>query len=242
MSSFPVHLRDAWRFICAGAFIWVAVCFLPAGANSQAMRAGVHVDPPTTRSAVALPEADQNDATVVAITNSGKVFFGTTETTAEDLAEKLPTHPFHRPGTLFIKAAQRLPYATVAKVLNAIRSSGGESFVRIAFLTDQLASAGSSFPKPPTGLEILLRRPVSASAPIDIQMAKTGEQQPTLKLDQKNISSTLLESELKKAIHDRSTNIVLLHADAQSSFAEIAQVIDTCNSTGAKIVLAPPAL
>ncbi len=114
--------------------------------HTPVLRPGVSVEMAVTRNAVPLPEADANDARVVAVTASGKVYLDVTAVQPEELASKLK-------GTanIFVKADSRAAFAAVAKVLEALRQAG---LSRPLLLTSQNARAESGRPVPPVGLAV----------------------------------------------------------------------------------------
>jgi biopolymer transport protein ExbD len=70
-----------------------------------------------------------------------------------------------------------------------------------------------------------------------VQALNAGQQSPILKVDREPVSSEALRSTLTQASQNRSGKVILLNADGQLSFAQVVRVIDTCRSTGAKVVL-----
>ena len=87
-----------------------------------ALRKGISVQMPVANHAGEMREADEPNATVVAITANGKVFIGT-EPTEPNALSKLDV------GTVYVKADSRSPFQTVLTVLDALR---GKSVVLIA--------------------------------------------------------------------------------------------------------------
>ena len=82
------------------------------------------VDNPT-----AMPDADKEDAIVVAVTRSGDVFMGQNKTSISELGvqvrEKLADKP---PSTkIYIRADSRAQYRAVEDAVDAVRTSGVES-------------------------------------------------------------------------------------------------------------------
>jgi biopolymer transport protein ExbD len=99
------------------------ICF--AGAQEPpkpALQKGISVQMPVANHAVEMREADEPNATVVAITANGKVFTGI-EPTEPDALSRLEA------GTVYVKADSRVPFQTVLTVLDALR---GKSVVLIA--------------------------------------------------------------------------------------------------------------
>jgi biopolymer transport protein ExbD len=65
--------------------------------------------------AVAMPEADAEDATVVAITRDGKLFLGTKPVDSATLGNVK--------ATVYVKADARAPFQSVMTVLDALRGN-----------------------------------------------------------------------------------------------------------------------
>jgi len=132
----------------------------PAVAQSAAdvpMQRGVTVDLPVTRSAVAIPEADKEDALVVAVTRNGDVFLGTDRTSVAVLPGKIKSAVSHRSvKMLYIKADARAPYSTVVSILDSLDAVGLRKF---AFLTTQGGSEKAGTLVPPKGLEMQIMSP-----------------------------------------------------------------------------------
>ena len=91
--------------------------------SAQAMQKGISVQLAPTSSAVPVPDADNQDALIITVTDTGRIYFGIDPVTPDSLEEKLKGHP-SRSQSLYIKADARAPYACVVKVLDAARRAG----------------------------------------------------------------------------------------------------------------------
>jgi biopolymer transport protein ExbD len=91
-------------------------------ATQPALRKGVSVQMPVADHAVEMRAADEQQATVVAITADGKLYTGTEPTEPSQLS-KLSA------GTVYVKADSRVPFQKVLTVLDALR---GKSVVLLA--------------------------------------------------------------------------------------------------------------
>ena len=90
---------------------------------------------PVTRNAVAVPNADTQDALVVALTADGSIYLGVDRLATSALADRVKKLLSARSDkTLFIKADARVPYARVVEVMDAVRNSGVDL---LTFLTAQ---------------------------------------------------------------------------------------------------------
>ncbi|MGA2348901.1 MAG: biopolymer transporter ExbD [Terracidiphilus sp.] len=80
------------------------------------------VDNPTN-----MPDADKEDAVVVAITRSGDVFLGQNKTSVDQLGVQVREKLTDQPGkTIFIRADARAQYRAVEDAIDAIRTAGVE--------------------------------------------------------------------------------------------------------------------
>ena len=92
---------------------------LLCGARAQdptkpVLKAGVSVQMAVAEHAVEVREADALDATVVAITQAGKVYLGIKPAETRDLASL-------KDQTVYLKADARAPYQQILSVLDALR-------------------------------------------------------------------------------------------------------------------------
>lgn len=210
-------------------------------AHSPPLQKGVSVQMPVTRDAVSWPDADKTDALVVAVTEDGRVYLGIAPVTPSALAERLKAGLSHKPEkNLYVKADARTPYANVARVLDALRKAGVESFV---LLTSQRGATKPGTRVLPQGLEILLAPPthdVSNAAVVDL--ARSGQQEPTLTVNNEQIARAGLPTTLRKRLQNGRGKVVLVKADGSLPFSEVVGVSDISRSVGAEVVLAMPGL
>ncbi|MGD0681138.1 MAG: biopolymer transporter ExbD [Terracidiphilus sp.] len=77
---------------------------------------------------VAMPDADKEDAIVVAITRSGDVFLGQNKTSIDVLGGQVREKMVDNPGnkTIFIRADARAEYRAVEDAIDAVRTAGVE--------------------------------------------------------------------------------------------------------------------
>jgi biopolymer transport protein ExbD/biopolymer transport protein TolR len=75
---------------------------------------------------VSMPDADKEDAIVVAITRSGDVFLGQNRTTIDVLGNQVREKMADNPGskTIFIRADARAEYLSVENAIDAVRTAG----------------------------------------------------------------------------------------------------------------------
>ena len=203
---------------------------------ARAMRKGISVELPVTSNAAPMPDADQEDALIVSVTEDGTVYFGVEQISPAGLAERVKGGLSNRTEKkLYIKVDARTPYASVVKALDAVRTAGVET---PSLLTAQTDSSEPGAVAPPNGFEISLGRPIATSPEaVILQALKSGQQRPTLKINDEQVPWAALQSTLRQLFQNRSERVVLVKAEGTLPFADIMAVADMCRSTGAKIVL-----
>ena len=114
-----------------------AVC-AQSGGNVPLQR-GVSVQLAVTSNAVAIPNADKQDALVVALTADGTTYLRGEPLPAPALADRVRSILSNRKDkTLYIKADARVPYARLVEVIDALQKSGVKG---LTFLTAQQDAA-----------------------------------------------------------------------------------------------------
>jgi biopolymer transport protein ExbD len=211
--------------------------------QSPPLQKGVSVQMAVTHNAVAMPDADNENAWIVAVTADGRLYFGTREVSPDRLMEEMKATPRTRGQKLYIKADARASFASVEKVLEVGRTAFFEAPV---LLTSQSGSngAGNMVPAPgnivpPNGLEVQVGAPSNAEATV-VQASRSEQISPRLTLDGTYVSDAALADTLRQMLSSRSEKIVLLKADGQLPFAQVVRVIDTCRSQGAKVFVDGP--
>ena len=109
---------------------------------------GVPVDMAKVNTPAQMPDADKEDALLVAVMRDGTVFFGTDKIAVDQLTDKIKDRLVNRTDKrVFIKADQRAKYGAVVEVVDNVRSAGVD---QLGLLTDQ-KKAGSLAAPPTTG-------------------------------------------------------------------------------------------
>ena len=123
---------------------------------SVPLQQGISVQLAVTSNAVAVPNADQPDALVVALTADGRIYLRANPVPTPDLAASVRSILSTRQDkTLYIKADARVPYARLVEVIDAVQKSGVEG---LTFLTAQQDAADQGrTPVSPKGLELRVR-------------------------------------------------------------------------------------
>ena len=74
---------------------------------------------------IAMPDADKEDAIVVAVTRDGGVFLGQDKVALTDLGPRVQEKLADKPGkTIYIRADARAQYLAVENAIDAVRTSG----------------------------------------------------------------------------------------------------------------------
>jgi biopolymer transport protein ExbD len=123
--------------------------------SAQAMQKGISVNLAPTSSAVAVPDADNSDALIITVTDSGRLYFGIDPVTPDSLAEKLKGRLSQRTQNLYVKADARAPYAFVVMVLDAAHTAG---VAGVTLLTTQPKATQAGTVVVPEGIEMELAR------------------------------------------------------------------------------------
>jgi biopolymer transport protein ExbD/biopolymer transport protein TolR len=117
-----------------------------------ALQKGISVEMPVTRNAVPVPDADQEDSLVVAVTHDGRIYLRVDPITHAALAARLKAGMSNNlEKKLYIKADARTLYANVVNVLDAARAAHVES---LTLLTSQPGPTQPGALVPPKGLEV----------------------------------------------------------------------------------------
>ena len=99
------------------------------------LQKGVSVDLVRTQNPRNMPDADKEDAVVVAITRDGKTFLGSDQV-GEDLVNKVQEIIANRVDkTVYIKSDARAKYERVVTVVDEVRSAGVD---QLGLITERL--------------------------------------------------------------------------------------------------------
>jgi biopolymer transport protein ExbD/biopolymer transport protein TolR len=85
----------------------------------------VAVDMAKVENATAMPDADKEDAIVVAVTRDGGVFLGQNKVSVADIGQKVSEKLADKPGkTVYFRADARAQYRAVEDAVDGVRTSG----------------------------------------------------------------------------------------------------------------------
>jgi len=223
------------------------VCLIALGAGSvapstaaqaPAMQQGISVELVHARSASPMPEADNEDAFIVAVTENSSVYLGVNLINLSELTEKARSTRFRRGQAIYIKADARTLYATVLPVLQA---TGG--VIPQVLLTIRSASTQSNNIVSPEGLDVSVGStfPPGTVATV-VQLLPSVQGRPLLRINNDETSWPALESTLRRHFQKGDDKTVLLRADARLPFAEVVRAVDACHAAGAIVHLAAPGI
>jgi biopolymer transport protein ExbD/biopolymer transport protein TolR len=98
----------------------------------------VAIDMAKVSNATAMPDADKEDAIVVAVTRDGGLFLGQDKVAVTELGTKVSEKLADKPGkTIYVRADARAQYRTVEDAVDTVRTAGVEN---IGLLTQQRES------------------------------------------------------------------------------------------------------
>jgi biopolymer transport protein ExbD len=101
-----------------------------------------HVDRPED-----LPNADKDDAIIVAVDREGRIYIGTTQTPEDQLTASIRDKVKDRiDKSIFIKSDGRAKYVDVTKVVDDVRSAGVDE---VGLLTERVERRAATAPPPP---------------------------------------------------------------------------------------------
>ena len=143
--------------ILEGCLVSVTIAAISAvlgqSGETVPLQRGVSVLLPVTSNVVAIPNADKQDAAVVALTADGSIYLRASRLPLSALADTVTSTLSARSDrTLYIKADARVPYARLVEVIDAVQKSGVEGLTLLTAqqdVTDQGKRLG-----PPKGLEM----------------------------------------------------------------------------------------
>jgi biopolymer transport protein ExbD/biopolymer transport protein TolR len=109
------------------------------------LQKGVSVDLARVNNPNQMPDADKEDALIVAVQRDGKVFFGSDRIDPDKLTEKIKDKLSNRTDkTVYVKADARAKFGNVVEVVDDVRSAGVD---KLGLLTEQR----KSLPNQPAG-------------------------------------------------------------------------------------------
>jgi len=100
------------------------------------LQKGIPVDMVKSVNPRNMPDADKEDAVVVAVSRDGRLYLGSDQTSLEELSAKVRDKISQRVDrTVYIKSDSRAKFETVVKAIDEVRSAGVD---QLGLLTDKV--------------------------------------------------------------------------------------------------------
>ncbi len=113
------------------------------------LQKGVSVDLVKTKNPIGMQNAEKEDAIVVAVTRDGKVYLGTTQMPADQIAPKVKDMLSGRlDKTTYIRADARAKYEKVVEIVDNLRSAGVD---QLGLLTAEIDNKNAPAAAAPAG-------------------------------------------------------------------------------------------
>lgn len=233
------------RYVCLIAFGWALLNALDVAvlrARAQALQRGISVELVATQHATSMPAADDSNAWVVTVDNTGRLYLGTDPMTPGELQEWMIEHPRRREQNLYIKADARAPYASVEKALDAARAVEFSEPVLLVMQQESAVKPGVLVS--PKGLEVTIdgRNQNRDTQAVVVKISGSAQKPTSVTINHEAVSWDLLEDRLRKSVEHENAKSVFVEADAPTTFAQVARVIDACSAAKAKAVLSQATL
>src|ERR1700757_1336896 len=105
------------------------------------LQKGVSVDLAKVNNPEQMPDADKEDALLVAVMRDGKVFLGNDQIAVDQLTNKIKDRVAARTDKrVFVRADQRAKFGSVVEVVDNVRAAGVD---QLGLLTDQRKEKGA---------------------------------------------------------------------------------------------------
>lgn len=113
------------------------------------LQKGVSVEMARVENTRQMPDADKEDAVVIAVTRTGNIFIGNAQVTLEDITAKVRESLEPRlDKTVYVKSDARAMYGDVVKVVDEVRAAGVD---QLGLLTEQVETRRPGAPSAPPG-------------------------------------------------------------------------------------------
>jgi biopolymer transport protein ExbD len=217
--------------VCLAVLAGVAIFVVSGSSQTPALQKGVSVQMAASSNAAPMPEADNENAWIVAVTADGRIYFGTDQVTADGLTEQMKIRPRNRTAKLYVKADASAPFSSVRQVLRTARV---DLFDDVVLLTSQPESMQSRTMVSPKGLDVWIGTE-AGSNPVALQIGMEQES-ATLRVNNEAVAPAELQSRLGQLFDNHAGRIVILKSSGQVPYAQVVQAIDACRAAGASRV------
>jgi biopolymer transport protein ExbD len=110
---------------------------------------GVSVDMARVPNPIDLPDADKDDAILVAVTRDGTIYLGSTKVGLEDLQTHVKDALSNRVDkTVFVRSDARAKFGQVKAAVDEVRAAGVDN---VGLLTQKVEKKGAPSSSPPAG-------------------------------------------------------------------------------------------
>jgi len=110
---------------------------------------GVSVDMAKVNNPEQMPDADKEDALIVAVMRDGKLYFGNDQITSDQLTDKIKDRIANRTDKrVYVKADARAKFGSVVEVVDDVRAAGVDD---LGLLTDERKQTPNAPPTKPSG-------------------------------------------------------------------------------------------
>jgi biopolymer transport protein ExbD/biopolymer transport protein TolR len=112
------------------------------------LQKGVSVDMAKAENPRQMPDADKEDAVVLAVTRDGKAYLGSDQVRLEDITTKVKDRISSKlDKTVYVKGDARAKYGDVVNVIDNVRAAGVDS---LGLLTEKVERRGAPSEAVPT--------------------------------------------------------------------------------------------
>jgi biopolymer transport protein ExbD len=111
------------------------------------LQKGVSVDMAKVENPQDLPDADKDDAIIVAVTRDGSLYLGSTKVGLDDITNRVKDLLANRlDKTVFVRSDQRAKYGEVVKAVDEVRAAGVDN---LGLLTEKVQQKKGTAPGAP---------------------------------------------------------------------------------------------
>jgi biopolymer transport protein TolR len=116
------------------------------------LQKGVSVDMAKAANSSDLPNADKDDAVLLAITRDGSIYLGNNKIAFDLITSSVKDRLANRPDkTVFIRSDARAKYGDVVRVVDEVRSAGVDNVGLLTEKLEQRKAPGAAQPAPAGG-------------------------------------------------------------------------------------------
>jgi biopolymer transport protein ExbD len=113
------------------------------------LQKGVSVDMAKVDNPMDLPDADKDDAIIVAVTRDGSLYLGSTKVGLDDITNRVKDLLANRlDKTVFVRSDARAKYGEVVKAVDEVRAAGVDN---LGLLTEKVQQKKGTAPGAPAG-------------------------------------------------------------------------------------------